>query len=202
VLELRRLPRTFAVALGAVVAFGIVAAVWFRPRDVGWYFHFKALAFVGPLAVAIAVAGLARAGRFAPWGLAVLALVLIQGARDETIITPDQTPRPVVALREVDAMLPPGASVRLDMDPNQQVWGAYFLSGQPVCSRRPLLNTSYPHVQASVKADYVVVDSRESGRPPDAIGQPLWRSEWYALYRLRAEIPGPDRCSRAMVQTI
>jgi hypothetical protein len=148
------------------------------------------------------VVGISKAGRFAPWGLALLALIAIQGARDETLQTPDQTPRPVVALREVDAMLPPTASVRLDMDPNQQVWGAYFLSGQPLCSRRPLLDTSYPHVPASEKADYAVVDRRESGRPPDAIGRPLWQGEWYALYRLNPRIPGPDRCSRRMVQTI
>jgi hypothetical protein len=200
--ELRRQPRTTALALAAVVVFGLVAAAWFRPRDVGWYFHFKALAFAGPLAVAIATVAVARTGRFAPWGLAVLVLVAIQGARDETVMTSDQTPRPVVALREVDAQLPPGASVRLDMDPNKQVWGAYFLSGQPLCSKLPLLDTAYPHVPFSVKADYVVVDSRESGRPPDAVGAPVWRGEWFALYRLRPDIPGPDRCSRRMVQTI
>ena len=51
VLELRRQPRGLALALGSVLVFGVVAALWFRSRDIGWYFHFKALAFTGPLAV-------------------------------------------------------------------------------------------------------------------------------------------------------
>ena len=200
--ELRRQPRALAVALAALMVFGILAAAWFRPRDYGWYFHFKALAFIGPLAVAIATLGVARVKRWAPLGLAVLVVVAVDGARLETGITPDQTPRPVVALREVDALLPPDASVRLDLDPNEQIWGAYFLSGQPLCSRRPLLNTSYPHVQISEKADYAVIDTRDSSRPADATGAPVWRGEWFALYRLRPDIPGPDRCSQRMVQTI
>ena len=202
VVELRHQQRTFAVALGALMLFGLLAAAWFRPRDVGWYFHFKALAFIGPLALAIATLGVARARRWAPLGLAVLIVVAVDGARLETGITPDQTPRPIVALREVDALLPPGASVRLDLDPNEQVWGAYFLSGQPLCSRLPLLNTSYPHVPFSNKADFAVIDTRDTPRPPDAIGKPVWRGEWFALYRLRRDIPGPDRCSQRMVQTI
>ena len=201
-LELRRQPRQLALALGALVVFGVLAAAWFRPREYGWYFHFKALAFLGPLAVAIAVAGISRAGRFAWVGLAVLAVVLIQGARDETLATPDQTPRQFVALQDADALLPPGASVRLDMDPNKQIWGAYFMSGQRLCSRKPLLRTSYPHVPVSAKADYVMIDKRDTGRPSDATGSPLWSNSWFALYRLRPDIPGPDRCSQRMVQTI
>lgn len=202
VVELRRQQRTLAVALGALLVFGLLAAAWFRPRDVGWYFHFKALAFIGPLALALGTLGVARMRRWAPVGLAVLVVVAVDGARLETVITPDQTPRPIVALREVDALLPPGASVRLDLDPNEQIWGAYFLSGQPVCSRLPLLGTAYPHVQFSTKADYAVIDTRDTARPADATGAPVWRGEWFALYRLRADIPGPDRCSQRMVQTI
>jgi hypothetical protein len=202
VVELRRQQRTFAVALGALLVFGLLAAAWFRPRDFGWYFHFKALAFIGPLALALATLGVARARRWAPVGLAVLIVVAVDGARLETSITPDQTPRPFVALREVDALLPPDASVRLDLDPNEQIWGSYFLSGQPLCSRLPLLNTAYPHVPFSSKADFAVIDTRDTPRPRDAVGEPVWRGEWFALYRLRSGIPGPDRCSQRMVQTI
>lgn len=202
VLELRRRPRELAIGLAAVLAFGLVAALWFRPRDHGWYFHFKALAFIGPLAVAIATVGVSRAGRLAPWGLALLLLVAVQGARDETAATPDQTPRPIVALREVDALLPAGASVRLDLDPNEQIWAAYFLSGQRLCSRLPLLGTAYPHVPVSAKADYALIDHRDTRRPADATGAPVWRGEWFTLYRLRPGLPGPDRCSQRMVQTI
>ena len=202
VVELRRQQRTFALALGALLVFGVLAAAWFRPRDYGWYFHFKALAFIGPLALALATLGVARARRWAPVGLAVLVVLAVDGARLEAEITPDQTPRPLVALREVDALLPPGASVRLDLDPNEQIWAAYFLSGQPVCSRLPLLETSYPHVRSSIKADYAVIDTRDTRRPADAIGAPVWRGEWFTLYRLRPDLPGPDRCSQRMVQTI
>jgi hypothetical protein len=200
--ELRRQPRTLALALGGVLLFGTVAALWFRPRDFGWYFHFKALAFVGPLAVLLAVVAVSRLRR--PWAAAALALCVVfalQGARDEMAVTFDQTPRAVVALRDVDARLPPGASVRLDMDPNEQLWAAYMLSGQRLCSRRPLTRTSYPHVPASIDADYVLVDN-EFRRPTDAVGGPLWRGDWYTLYRLGPDLPGPDRCSQRMVQTV
>jgi len=202
VVELRRQPRTLALALGGVLLFGVLAAAWFRPRDVGWYFHFKALAFVGPLAVLLAAVGVSRLRRFAWVPLTALVLLAVQGARDEMAVTFDQTPRAVVELREVDRRLPPGASVRLDMNPNQQLWGAYFLSGQPLCSIEPITTTSYPHVRVSRRADYVVVDRRYSGPPPDSTGPELWRGEWYGLYRLKASTPGPENCSRRMVQTV
>jgi hypothetical protein len=202
VLELRRQPRHLAIGLGAVLVFGVVAAAWFRPREFGWYFHFKTLAFVGPLAVLLAAVGVSRLRRYAWVPLLALVVLAAQGARDEMGVTFDQTPRPLVALREVDALLPAGASVRLDMDPNEQLWGAYFLSGQPVCAIVPLRNTSYPHVPASYKADYAVVDHRDTPAPREADGPPLWRDEWFTLYRLRAGIPGEDRCSQRAQQTI
>jgi hypothetical protein len=200
--ELRAQPRALAIALGAVLVFGALAAVWFRQRDVGWYFHFKALAFVGPLAVLLAAVAVSRLPRLAWPALLALVVLGVQGARDEMAVTFDQTPRPMTALRSVDARLPPGASVRLDMDPNEQLWGAYFLAGQRTCSLQPLTNTSYPHVPASRRADYAVVDHRDTPRPVDAIGAPLWRGEWFTLYRLRANTPGVDRCSQRAVQTV
>ena len=59
-LALRRAPRDIRWGLGGIVAFGVLAALYFRPREYGWYFHFKALAFVAPLVVAVAAVGLAR----------------------------------------------------------------------------------------------------------------------------------------------
>ena len=202
--ELRRQPRTLALALGGVLLFGALAAAWFRPRDFGWYFHFKALAFVGPLAVLLAVVAVSRLrGRWlAPVALGACVLFAVQGARDEVVVTFDQTPRPITALHEVDELLPPGASVRLDMLPNQQLWAAYMLSGQPLCSREPLRNTSYPHVPISFRADYTLAHVVDEPHPPGAVGRPVWRNEWYALYKLRAGLPGPERCSQRMVQTI
>jgi hypothetical protein len=200
--ELRRQPRGLGIALGGILLFGLLAALWFRPRDFGWYFHFKALAFVGPLAVLLAAVAVSRLRRGASLALAVLVLLALQGARDELAVIFDQTPRPVTALRDVEQVVPPGASIRLDMEPDQQLWAAYFLSPRPLCSQRPLTNTSYPHVPLSRRADYVVYDHRFGGPPPDAAGRELWRSEWYALHRMDPGVPGPDLCSRRMVQTV
>jgi hypothetical protein len=202
-LELRRQPRALGIALGGAVLFGIAAALWFRPRDFGWYFHFKALAFVGPLALLIATVGVSRLRRLAWAPLAVLVLLAVQGAKDELAVTYDQTPRAVTELQDVDARLPPGVSVRLDMPANEQLWAAYFLAGQPLCSRTPLLHTSYPHVPISSAADYAVVDHRYVDPPADRAGVELWRGQWYSLYRLRPSAAGADRaCSRWMVQTV
>jgi hypothetical protein len=76
-----------------------------------------------------------------------------------------------------------------------------MLSGQPLCSQKPLLDTSYPHVPVSRKADYVLVQ-RPLAKPFDAVGPPLMTNTAYALYRMNPDVPGPDRCSRAMVQTV
>ena len=53
--------------------------------------------------------------------------------------------------------------------PTEQNWIAYMLHAHPLCSRHPLLNTSYPHVRISRKADYVVAP-RDAAVPPDALG--------------------------------
>jgi len=63
--------------------------------------------------------------------------------------TYDQLPRTILALRGVDAALPANESVRLDMPGNLQLWVAYMMSGQPLCSLTPLTNTQYPHVPVS-----------------------------------------------------
>jgi hypothetical protein len=203
--ELRRQPRGLALALGGVLLFGVLAAAWFRPRDYGWYFHFKALAFVGPLAVLLAVVAVSRLRKpFAAVALGACVLFAVQGARDEVVVLYDQTPRQITELRaEVDERLPPDASIRLDMDGNQQLWAAYFLSGQPLCSSAPLLDTSYPHVPMSLAADYAVIDNNAAPRgPSDAAGGPLWEGEQYSLYRLKPRPGEKENCSRRMVQTV
>ena len=98
-------------------------------------------------------------------------------------------------LAALDARLPPGASVRLDVDPAAQLWVAYFLSGQRLCSQRPLMETSYPHVPISRKADYVLAD-RRLRKPLDAAGAPVWTGERYVLYRQLQGIPGANFCSQ------
>ena len=199
--ELRRQPRRLAIALGCVLVFGALAAAWFRPREAGWYFHFKVLAFVGPLAVLLAVVAVSRLRRLAWIPLSAIVLFGVQGAKDELVITFDQTPRWMTEVRAVDERLPPGTSVRLDVDASRQLWTAYFLPGQPLCSQRPLFNTSYPRVMQSRKADFILIE-REYGVPPDSTGGAVWTNEHFALYRQRAGIPGPEICSQRMVQFI
>lgn len=193
--ELRR-------AFVALLAFGAIFAVYFRLRDAGWYFHFKTLAFIAPILVALAAAGAARVPRRRGYAALFLLLGLsLAAAREEVNRTFDQLPRGVLALRSIDARLPPGASVRLDVDPQQQNWTAFWLHGQPLCSRRPLMGTSYPHVPVSRKADYAVTRLGDR-RPADAVGGPLMRAGFYELWRLRAGLPGRENCSQRMVQTV
>ena len=203
-LALRRAPRDIRWGLGAVVLFGVLAALFFRPREYGWYFHFKALAFVGPLVVAAAAVGLSRL-RWR-WVSVVAALLLIgvtrDGAAHELGTTFDQLPRSMLELRTVDARLAPGESVRLDMPADgRMLWVPNMLAGQPLCSQRPLLKTSYPHVPISRAADYVLADD-DWRRPFDAVGPPIMTLDRYQLFRLRPGLPGGDRCSQKMELTI
>jgi hypothetical protein len=56
----------------------------------------------------------------------------------------------------------------------------------------PLLNTDYPHVPVSRKADYIVA-TIDTGRPADAIGYPLRQNAGYRLYRENRQLPVPAR---------
>ncbi|MGH2840956.1 MAG: hypothetical protein ACRDKY_09055, partial [Solirubrobacteraceae bacterium] len=204
VLALRRAPRDISWGLGAVMIFGVVAALYFRPRDYGWYFHYKALAFIAPVVVAVAVVGLARMR--ARWMTIVALLFLLAAGRDaaqqEIADTFDQVSRDLLELKQVDARLPPSASVRLDMQPDGRMqWVGHMLSGQPLCSQRPILGTAYPHVAISRAADYVLV-ARDLRKPFDATGPPVMTLDAFVLYRMRPGLPGGDRCSRTMVQTV
>jgi hypothetical protein len=200
---LRSCPPALARGLAAVMVFAVVFAAYFRLRPVGWYFHFKVLAFVAPLMLTVAVAGLGRIRRPLV-AVAVIGLVLIsarESAVGELSQTFDQLPKYVLALRTIDAGLPPGRSVRLDVAPEQQNWIAYMLHGQPLCSEHPLLGTSYPHVPTSRKADYILV-ANERPRPTDAEGAPLRRLTGFVFYREKPGVPGPANCSQRMVQTV
>ena len=163
---------------------------WFRPRDFGWYFHFKALAFVGPLARAARGGrrlAAARAARGSPL-LACSSCSRVQGARDEIVDRRSTRRRGrSTALREVDALLPAGRVGAPRHGPGRRSCGSRTSSPASRCARSvPLLDTSYPHVPVSRKADYVLVDHRDTPRPREAAGPPVWRGEWFSLYRLRA----------------
>jgi hypothetical protein len=204
VLGLARAPRDIRWGLGALIVFGVVAALFFRPRQYGWYFHFKALAFVAPVAITVGAVGLARL-RWA-WAGALALIVLIGATRDGAAAqigaTFDQLPKSMLELKKVDALLPPGASVRLDMPADgRMLWAGIILAGQPLCAQRPVMETSYPHVPVSRAADYVLVDD-DWRKPFDAVGPPVLTLDRYQLFHLRPNLPGGDRCSRKMVLTV
>jgi hypothetical protein len=203
-LALGRAPRDIRWGIGAIIAFGVLAALFFRPREYGWYFHYKALAFVGPFVVVLAAIGLARL-RW-KWAAVVSLLLLVgitrNGAAHEIGTTFDQLPKSMLELRLIDDRLAPDESVRLDIPADgRMLWAQHMLAGQPLCSQRPLLNTSYPHVPISRAADYVLVDDTWR-KPFDAVGPPLMTLDRYQLFRLRPGLAGGDRCSRKMVLTV
>jgi hypothetical protein len=191
---LARQPRALAAGLGALLAIGFALAVYLRGRLGGQYFQFKLLAFIGPLVLVIAAVGAGRLRRAGALALAALAgftaWSIVQRIEHEGY----QLGPPTVALSSWARSLPPGASVRLDVPPAQQLWVAYFMDARPLCSQLPLLGTDYPHVAYSRKADYILTTA-SLPRPRDAIGPAVRESSAYRLYREKAAVPGPSLCT-------
>jgi hypothetical protein len=147
---------------------------------------------------AVGAAGLRR------WGVALLAVFGVATAGSAIVeldATGYQLPPATIQLSSWAADLPRDASIRLDMWPPDQLWAAYFLAGRPLCSQLPLLNTDYPHVPISRKADYIVA-TINAGRPRDALGAPLRRNQGYRLYRENPAVPGPSACSQRRLDRI
>ncbi|MDQ6606151.1 MAG: hypothetical protein M3Z06_06335 [Actinomycetota bacterium] len=187
-------PRSLAVGLGGLLVIGLLLAAYLRHRQYGYYFHFKLLAFIGPVLLVIAAVGAGRLRRAGPALLAVLALAGGVSVFDELKATGYQLPLTTVQLSSWAKALPQGTSIRLDMWPPQQLWAAYFLVSRPLCSQLPLLDTDYPHVPRSRKADYILTTANLP-KPADAIGAPLRTNEGYRLYRENPAVPGPSVCS-------
>ena len=181
--------------LGGLLGVGLLLAVYFRQRQFGWYFEFKLLAFIGPLLMLMAAVGAWRLRRYAVVGLAGLGLAAASGAFLQLYNLGYQLPQATIQLSSWAQALPKGASIRLDMSPALQLWGAYFLDARPLCSQLPLLGTDYPHVPVSRKADYIVA-LRGQPRPTDATGPVLRLNDGYVLYRESPSVPGPSLCSQ------
>lgn len=201
---LREVSPRLAHGLVAIAVFGAVFAAWFRLREYGYYFHFKVLAFCVPVVLLVVATGL---GRVRQRVLAVGALVVLLGfavnqANQELGRTFDQLPKRVLELQTLTEVVPEGSSIRLDVDPMEQNWVAFMLAERPVCSQRPLTGTAYPHVQRSRKADFVLAKKHEPVPRDAAPGPPVKVLEDWALYRQDPSVPGRDRCSREMVQTV
>src|SRR5205807_7297944 len=122
----------------------------------GWYFHFKILAFIGPLLMLMAVAGAWRIRRYSALLLAGLCAITLSGVFLQIRNLGYQLPQATIQLQSFARALPPGSSIRLAMYPALQLWGAYFLASHPLCSQLPQLDTDYPHLATSRKADYIV----------------------------------------------
>ncbi len=187
--------RSLSWGLGGLLAFGLLLALYFRQRHNGWYFEFKLLAFIGPLLLLIATIGAAKLRAVGVVCVAVLAVCTAGSTVAEVNGTGSQLPKTTIQLAGWTKALPPNASIRLDMWPPLQLWGAYFLSARPLCSQQPLLATDYPHVPVSRKAEYIVA-SPPTAHPRDAIGSPLRVNGGYVLYKENPAVPGVSHCSR------
>jgi hypothetical protein len=196
VMALWHAPRPLAIGLGGLLLFGLAFGVYLRHLQDAYYFEFKLLAFVGPLIVLTAIIGAWRLRPYAAPLVAVLAVALGFSLVDQLDRNGYQLGQPTVALSSWAAALPPNASIRLDMFPPDQIWAGYFLDARPVCSEAPLLDTDYPHVAISRKADYIITSPPTLARPADAIGPVLRYNDGYALYRENPNVPGPSYCTR------
>jgi hypothetical protein len=186
--------------LAATVVAGILIGAYFYARGEGQLFYFKALAFTAPLTGALAVVGLASVRRRVLGGaaLALLALVVANGARQEIDQTYDHASRPVLELRRWDATLPRGASVRIDVPPTGlQLWSWYMLASRPVSALTPL-GGFFPHPPAGTKGDLVLALTSQP-RPRGAVGGAVRRNAQFVLYRLDPRLPGRDTSSRRLV---
>jgi hypothetical protein len=200
-LALWRAPRPVAWSTLALLLVGAVGSYWFHQRASGQYFDFKLLAYLGPLAVTAAAVGASRVPVVGWVALAAFGLTAFHGADSELADTGNQLSPEVRAVTAVTRLVGPDQSIRLDMNPPLQIWVAYFLHDEPLCSQRPLFGTSYPHVAVSRKASYILADHL-TFRPTDAAGPPIATVGQFELYRERAGVPGRDRCSRTRVQTV
>jgi len=143
----------------------------------------------------MAVLGASRLRWLGALLLVPLTIGLAGAAVAEIGVTGSQLDRSTIQLSQWARALPRGASIRLDMWPPWELWTAYFLVPHPLCSEHPLLDTDYPHVAFSRKADFIVA-TRAYGRPADAIGPPLRENTGYRLYRENPAVPGIDYCTQ------
>jgi hypothetical protein len=202
----RRVQRELRWPLVAMLIAAALIGIYFRNRYGGQLFFFKDMAFLGPYVLLLAlieVCALASSPRrvAALAGVAGIAagvvIVPVSGAA-EINVTYDQASRNVLGLRAWDRELPRGSSVRLDVGQNGwELWAMYMFADHPLSALNPI-GGFFPHPVVNYKADYVVV-YRNQREPGDATGPPLFANAQYRLYRLKADIPGPDYSSRRLI---
>lgn len=206
---LRDAPREVAAAFGVMIAGALAFALMFKLRDNAELFYFKVLGFTGPLCLGLAVAGivtLARRSRGALVGglalLAVLGATVALNARRELSVTYAYASRPVLDLRDWAQELPPGATVRIDVNPTgYQLWAWYLLEPHPVSATRALITSFFPFPNVGTKGDFVL---RETGEPPPPYAKlpPVHSNVLWTLYRMPRDVPGFDTSSRDTIEPI
>ncbi|MDQ3644409.1 MAG: hypothetical protein M3356_02740 [Actinomycetota bacterium] len=206
VLGLLAAPLDARIALGGMLGALLLAAGWLQLRGEGALFHFRALSFFAP--VALAMAGVGAASVLARtdgarravlvFGIAALVSVLALGARSATVSAFPHAGPEVWELRSWSDRLPDGASIRVDVRPTGVAqWAGYMLSEHPLSASNPL-RAFFPHPPVGRKADFLLVN-QDRARPRDAVGRPVLSNRRFALYEMDPEVPGRDVSSRRMV---
>ena len=203
-----RAPRESARPLAAFAAALLVAVLLLRQRDGAQLFHLRTLSFLGPVALALAGAGVAwlvteawrrRSGPLVPAALAGVGLAAAVGyasVQEARQVRPFVS-RDVWEVREWGERLPASGSVRVDVRPyGLQQWAGYMLSPHPLTATDPLTKF-FPHPPIGRRADFLLVNRRKPAR--DADGPPVRENETFALYRMRRDVPGPETASRELV---
>ena len=173
-------PKALAWGLGGLLVVGILLAIYFRHRAFGYYFHFKLLAFIGPLVLLIAAVGAGRLRRAGPAAIAVLLVASVASFVADIRDTGYQLPQATIQLSAWADSLPKNASIRLDMWPPQQLWAAYFLRLAPglftaAAARHRLrpcgrvaeggLHRRHPALRSPLRRDRATV-AHQPGLPP------------------------------------
>jgi hypothetical protein len=205
VVGLRRSSRDAAAGLAVLLGGAIASGVYLRARGQGELFWFKDLGFAGPLALLLAIVGLARLGTslrlraVGAAGLVLLTAALFDGAHREIEATYELGSHNVLAIGAWDKRIPAGKTIRIDVPPGAwQLWSWYLLSSHRVSALQPL-GGFFPHPPFGRHADYALEMGR--GRAPDVITPPVLSNPDFKLYRLR-HTPGPDTSSRALVYDV
>ena len=162
----------------------------------GYYFHFKLLAFIGPLVLVMAAVGAARLRR---WGPALLALLVVATAGSvvaELDATGSQLPQATIQLSALGRL---AAAERLD--PPRHVAAATAVGGvlprlATRCARSCRCST--PTIRTWRRRARPTTSSPPLDRrpPADAIGPSLRRNQGYRLYRENPAVPGPANCTQ------
>lgn len=202
----RAMDRDVALAMAATTAGALAFALSFLLREGGELFWFKILGFLGPLVLTFAVVGLVGLLREArgviPRSAAVLGAVLLvvlvnAGAAREIGQTYEFATAPLRELDAWDERLPPGASVRIDVQPTgYQLWTWYMLDDRPVSASAPLVGF-FPHPPFGFTGDFSLVEAW-ADPPPDAAGDAVLRNAGYAIYPLQPN-GAPDVSSQELV---